>query len=60
MVEVRPEVVAAVLQVIDLAAKKGVFVGDDLTVVGQVRGELVNAVNASNEKAQSKTKPSEK
>jgi hypothetical protein len=44
MVEVRPEIIGAVIQIIDLAASKGSFSGNDLSTVGAVRAELVDAV----------------
>jgi hypothetical protein len=41
MVELRPEVVAVMVQIIDKAASKGMFVGNEITTVGTVRAQLV-------------------
>ena len=40
MVNVRPEVVAVMIQIIDKAASKGMFVGNEITTVGNIRGYL--------------------
>ena len=47
MVNVRPELLSAVVQIIDMSAAKGVFVGTDLTTVGTVRQELVDLLNSA-------------
>ena len=46
-VEINPGVLHACVQIIDLAAGKGVFVGGDLTAVGAIRAQLVEVVNAN-------------
>jgi hypothetical protein len=47
MVNVRPEMLSAVVQIIDMSAAKGVFVGNDLTTVGTVRQELVDLLKSA-------------
>ena len=44
MVNLRTEIVSALIQIIDLAASKGVFSGNDLTTVGTIRSELVQTL----------------
>ena len=46
-IEMNAGTLSACVQIIDLAAGKGVFVGGDLTAVGAVRAELVEAINAN-------------
>jgi len=60
MVKLSPDLVAAVIQIIDMCAKQGVFVGPNLSVAGQVRGELERALTALNENSTVKTEASEK
>lgn len=57
MVKVRPEVVGAVIQIIDESAKKGVFSGADLTTVGNIRQQLVEAINEAMPKPEAKEQP---
>jgi hypothetical protein len=40
-IELQANVVVALVQIIDLGAKKGAFVGNDLSTVGEVRSMLV-------------------
>jgi hypothetical protein len=47
MVNVRPEILSAVVQIIDMSAAKGVFVGNDLSTVGTVRQELVDLIKSA-------------
>jgi hypothetical protein len=40
MVEINPNLVMSMIQVIDVAAQKGTFTGKDLTAVGKIREQL--------------------
>ena len=40
MLEINPNLVMSMMQVIDLSASKGVFTGKDLTAVGEIRRQL--------------------
>lgn len=53
MVEINPVIVNAMIQIIDVAASKGTFVGADITNVGRVREELVAAIKGYEEKQMS-------
>jgi hypothetical protein len=44
MVNLSEEMVKAMISIIDMSAKSGSFVGPNLSVVGQVRSELENAL----------------
>lgn len=43
-IEMSPNMVAALVQIIDLGSKAGAFQGADVTVVGEVREKLVEAL----------------
>jgi hypothetical protein len=43
-IEMSPNVVAALVQIIDLGSKAGAYQGGDITVVGEVREQLVMAL----------------
>lgn len=45
MVNLTEDLVKAVLGIIDLSSSKGIFTGVNLTVAGQVRQELQNALD---------------
>ncbi len=47
MVSISEDVAKAMLSIIDMSAKAGVFVGSNLTVAGQVRGELERSMEQS-------------
>jgi hypothetical protein len=47
MVKIREEIVNAMVQIIDMSASKGVFIGADLSTAGTVRDELVHALAES-------------
>lgn len=66
MVNIRPEVAGVIVQIIDGAAKAGVFTGQDLSTVGKVREEIVTQLEGLNTPTELKetvaptTPPSEK
>ena len=51
MVQLNPNTVGAMIQIIDVAASKGVFSGVDITSVGQIRSELVEVLRPLQEEA---------
>ena len=63
MVNISVELAQAMLQVIDYSSSKGVFIGDKLSIAGSVRADIQKAIaaaNATDEKYEYSTKPSEK
>ena len=47
MVNVNEDMVKAMISIIDMSAKAGVFVGSNITVAGQVRSELERLLQES-------------
>ena len=47
MVSVSEDMVKAMISIIDMSAKAGVFVGSNITVAGQVRNELERLMQES-------------
>ena len=52
MVEVNPNLLGAMVQIIDVASSKGAFTGQDISAVGDVRKELVGILQPLQEAAQ--------
>jgi len=47
MVNISEDLAKALLSIIDLSSKAGVFVGGNLSIAGQVRSELEASLNAT-------------
>lgn len=52
MLEINPKLVMTMVQIIDLAASKGIFAGKDLTTAGEVRRQLEEVLAPLNEQAE--------
>ena len=50
-IEMSPNMVAAIVQIIDLGSKAGAYQGADISVVGEVRQQLVEALQPYIEKS---------
>jgi len=52
MLEINANLVMSMVQIIDVAASKGIFAGKDLTTVGEVRRQLEEVLAPLNEQAE--------
>jgi hypothetical protein len=54
-VQVNLNLLTAMVDIIDLGSSKGIFVGNDMTVVGEIRGAIVRMVNEVQQAQQAQT-----